>query len=269
MLWYVLADSPLPLPRARRNDSFFFSVVVFYTYQSSVPKKQAVLSILWQAAEFITIAVRGSIHRPIHPGAHVGLHLCFWILALFVTITCCFTLSYSLNSWTVSSECDNYDSGRFSSDSVYCDYYTFSSDAKARAYFGMLEAVTAFSLLMLLCHFALFVMACIETDRRRKWDKQAKVVYLVATSGPADGRTYYTQVSAPMQQQQQQQAAVQHSAMQQQQQQRTMGPSQEMYGYFAPPAPAAAAPAAPRSKPEREQSDAQEVIAGPSRASYA
>lgn len=208
------------------------------------------------------MGVRGTIYRAIHPGAHVGIHLVLWILALLVTISFCFTLSYELSSWTVDSQCgDNsggyYSTGGSSSGYESCDYYTFSSDAKARLYLGMLEAVTAFSLLMLMCHFALFVMACIETDRRRKWNKQAKVVYLVATAGPADGRTYYTQVPAPMQQQAQQQPAVQ--------QQRTTEPSQEMYGYFAPPAPAAAA----HSKPGREQTDSQEVTAGPSTASYA
>lgn len=239
-----------------------------FSFVVSTPTKylllpQAVIAILWHIADFITIAVRGSIHRAIHPGAHVGIHLVLWVLALLVTISFCFTLSYELSNWTVDSQCgDNsggyYNSEGISSDYEYCDYYTFSSDAKARSYLGMLEAVTAFSLLMLICHFALFVMACIETDRRRKWNKQAKVVYLVATAGPADGRTYYTQVPAPMQQQVHQQPPVQ---------QRTMDPSQEMYGYFAPPAPAAAAAA--HAKPEREQSDSREVTAGSSTASYA
>lgn len=192
------------------------------------------------------------------------MHLVLWVLALLVTITFCFTLSYELSNWTVDSQCGDNSGGYYSTDSIssgyeYCDYYTFPSAAKARLYLGMLQAVTAFSLLMLLCHFALFVMACIETDRRRKWNKQAKVVYLVATAGPADGRTYYTQVPAPMQQQQQQ---VQQPAMQQQ---RTTEPSQEMYGYFAPPAPAAAA----YIKPKREQTDSQEATAGPSTGSYA
>lgn len=208
------------------------------------------MSILWQIAEYTTLFVRRSIYRPIHPGAHVGMHLILWVLALLVTVSCCFTLSYALVSWTVDSQCSDTVYGYYTSgDSyVYCDYYNFSSDAQARMYLGMLEAVTAFSVLMLVCHFALFVMACIETDRRRKWGKQTRVVYLVAASGPADGRTYYSQVPPPAQ-----------APMQQ-----GTGPSQEMYGYFAPPAPAPTA-----AHPSAERRQPQEGSAGPSTASYA
>lgn len=194
------------------------------------------------------------------------------MLALLVTVSFFTTLAYELGNWTVDAQCGDNSSGYYSTPSsdssssyTYCDYYTFSTDAKARLYLGMMQAVTAFSLLMLMCHFALFVMACIETDRRRKWNKQSKVVYLVATSGPVDGRTYYTQVPGPAAQQQQQQQVQRQSAVQQE---RTVGPHQEAYGYFAPPAPAAAS-AAHHSKPEREQRDSQEVTAGPSTASYA
>ncbi|KAJ4385624.1 hypothetical protein N0V93_010053 [Gnomoniopsis smithogilvyi] len=210
----------------------------------------AVISILWQIAEYTTIFVRRSIYRPIHPGAHVGMHLILWVLALLVAVSCGFTLSYALGSWTVDSQCAGSDYGYYSSGTsyVYCDYYNFSSGAQARLYLGMLEAVTAFSILMLICHFALFVMACIETDRRRKWGKQTRVVYMVATSGPADGRTYYNQVLPP--------APVQQRA----------GPSPEMHGYYAPPAPGAAAAAAHHAT-ERTQS--QEATSGPSAASHA
>jgi hypothetical protein len=41
----------------------------------------------------------------------------------------------------------------------------------------------------LILHFVLFIMACIETDCRRRHG--TKRVYLVAAPGPADGRMYY------------------------------------------------------------------------------
>lgn len=125
-----------------------------------------------------------------------------------MTISCCSSLSYRLTSWTVDPQCaddffgPNYTSS--SGDYVYCDnYYTFSTTEQAHLYLGMLEAVTAFSALMLVCHFALFVMACVETDRRRKWGKthNMRVVYMVATApdggAAVDGPTYYTQVPPP------------------------------------------------------------------------
>ncbi|KAJ4424088.1 hypothetical protein N0V82_001335 [Gnomoniopsis sp. IMI 355080] len=225
----------------------------------------ALSSILWQLADYTTICVRRSIYRAIHPGAHVAIHLILWVLALLVTISACFALSYELTAWTVDPQCANgalsYTTDSSTGERVYCDeYYTFSTDGQARLYMGMLEAVTVFSALMLVCHFALFVMACIETDRRRKWGKQTRVVYMVATSGGAmDGRTYYTQVpppqSGPMVQQQQQQ-----------QQQQSTGPNSEMYGYYAPPTQAASAAAHHHSG---ENGHLQEGTAGASTASYA
>lgn len=202
----------------------------------AVPRPlQALVSLLWQVAEYLTLTIRRSIYRPIHPGAHIGMHLVLWVLALIVTLFCCFTLSYALTSWSVDAQCNDsfgyYTSSSSSSDSyVYCDFYHFPSSARAHLYFGLLEALTAFAVLMLVCHFALFVLACIETDRRRKWGKQARVVYLVAAPAPAagaaDGRTYYSPVQQPP-----------PMAM-------TAGPRPELYGYFAPEAPAArAAPA--------------------------
>lgn len=183
------------------------------------------------------------------------MHLILWILALIVTMSLCFTLSYALTSWTVDTQCSDSGFGYYSSgtDYVYCDFYNFTSDAQARLYLGLLEALTAFSVLMLVCHFALFVMACIETDRRRKAGKQARVVYLVAAAGPANGRTYYNQVPQPP-------GPVQQRANQ---------PNPEMYGYFAPPAGAAAPTTAAAPLQQERRQPQQENVVGPSSGSYA
>ncbi|OTA97347.1 hypothetical protein M434DRAFT_296939 [Hypoxylon sp. CO27-5] len=54
----------------------------------------SILSILWNGAELITFAVRSrkDVKRGIHPGAHVGLHLCFWIASVFGVL---FTVHYA------------------------------------------------------------------------------------------------------------------------------------------------------------------------------
>ncbi|KAG6355645.1 hypothetical protein INS49_003607 [Diaporthe citri] len=156
----------------------------------------AVASIVWQLAEHITLAVRRG-WRPIHPGAHVGVHLVLWVLAILVAPSLYLSLAYELRDYTIESDCesqrdsDGYYTGSGSS-SFYCNYYSFPSQAAANKYFGMMEALAAFATLLLISHFTLFVMACVETDRRRKYGKATKVVYLVAAPGPVDGRMYYT-----------------------------------------------------------------------------
>ncbi|KAI3391448.1 hypothetical protein diail_7337 [Diaporthe ilicicola] len=149
----------------------------------------AVASIIWQFAEHITLAVRKE-WRSIHPGAHVGVRLVLWFLGILEVASLCISLSYELSSYTLDSDCAGSDSGSSGYD-WNCDFYSFPSQAAANRYFRMMEALAAFSVLLFISHFTLFVMACIETDRRRKHDKKTKVVYLVAATGAADGRTYY------------------------------------------------------------------------------
>lgn len=159
---------------------------------------QGAASILWQLAEFITLAVRRSIHRPIHPGAHVAIHLCLWILAILVAGSACTSVVYISDSYTVDSDCLRTYS-KYSSAYGYCDFYSFKTDAAAHKYLRMIEALTAFAILMTVSHFTLFVLACVETERRRKHGRRSRVVYLVATPGPVDdGKTYYTQVPPPL-----------------------------------------------------------------------
>lgn len=57
-----------------------------------------------------------------------------------------------------------------------------------------MEALTVFSVILLILHFTLFITACIEMDRRRVYIKKRKIIYLVAVPGMADGRMYYTPI---------------------------------------------------------------------------
>lgn len=199
------------------------------------------MSIIWQLAEHITLAVRKS-WRSIHPGAHVGVHLILWVLAIFVVLGLSVSLAGELDNYTVDPDCiedSDYSGGYYSSyGQTYCYYNTFPSQAAANKYFRMLEALTVFSVFLLIAHFTLFILACFETDRRRKFEKTRQVVYLVASQGPVDGRTYYTplpyqalgshnrgSILPP-------QPAHQHQNQHHQQGNADPGP----HGYYAPPA---------------------------------
>lgn len=148
------------------------------------------------------------------------MHLILWVLCVIVVPTLCLELVYTLSDYSVSTDCGDRHSLWASND---CSYYTFATQAAADKYFRMMEALTAFSVLMLIAHFTLFVMACVETDRRRKYGRKTKVVYMVATSGPVDGRTYYSAVAPP-----------QHAAA------GGKGVDAGAYGYYAPAVPAPA-----------------------------
>lgn len=127
----------------------------------------------------------------------MGVHLVLSVLAILVALSLYFSLAWELRDFTIESDCDSLrnDNGYYtgSSSNYYsCNYYSFPSQAAASKYFSMMEALAAFATLLLISHFTLFVLACVETDRRRKYGKATKVVYVVAAPGPVDGRMYYT-----------------------------------------------------------------------------
>lgn len=148
------------------------------------------------------MAARRTLYRPIHPGAHIGVHIVLDVLWLLVVSSLAISLTYTLSNWSVDSECgDGSSNSGYYYDGmgyVYCGWDTFPSVDQAGRYFRMLEALVAFSALLAASHLALAIVACIETHRRRKYGRAAaRVVYLVASPNPVDGRVYYSQVPAP------------------------------------------------------------------------
>lgn len=109
----------------------------------------------------------------------------------------CLELVFTLSDYSVSADCARAGSSPVLSVSSDCSYYSFATQAAADKYLQLMEALTAFSVLMLIAHFTLFVMACVETDRRRKYGRRTKVVYLVANPDPVDGRMYYSPMANP------------------------------------------------------------------------
>lgn len=147
----------------------------------------------------------------------MGVHLILWILGVLSVLSLALALSYTLADWSVNADCDGsaaYWNGEYYE---YCGYGdTFSSEGEARRYFRLLEALVAFAVLLTAAHFVLFVLACVETDRRRRHGRRNRIVYLVAApgAGPADGRAYYSQVPV--------------------RQSGAAAPGAEVYGYYAP-----------------------------------
>lgn len=201
---------------------------------------------LWQLAEYLNLLLRRTILRPIHPGAHIAAHLIIDALCVLVAVSLAFSLIalrlyYSIDSTCVDGSSSSYD---YDGSTNYCGYgATFETIGQANRYFQIFEALLAFSVFMSVSHFILFVLACVETHRRRMFGKTAQYVYLVAQPGPADGRLYYTQMSPMQAAAVNQQAAVgpHMQAPGPVMQRAAAPPHSEAYGYYAPETGAATA----------------------------
>ncbi|KAI0840798.1 hypothetical protein F5Y06DRAFT_261798 [Hypoxylon sp. FL0890] len=124
-----------------------------------------ILSILWNGAELITFAVRSrkDMKRGIHPGAHVGLHLCFWLACVFAVLI---TVGLDVSVQSILNNCTEETNNSYSYYS-YCDDYGYSNPSYMNGtYLPMLRAMAALFCLMTIIHFILFVMACIDTHKR-------------------------------------------------------------------------------------------------------
>lgn len=158
------------------------------------------MSLAWQIAEFITVCVRRN-YIGIHPGAHVGVHLILWLaLCALIGITGAI-VHYDLGDYKdLQSYLDDDDSY-----SSYYGYYDVSLSS-IRSFLRMEEAELAIAVLLLcvefllkamkqtnksrLCHFTLFILACIETDKRNKAPRVPRTVYVVAPP-PGHASVYY------------------------------------------------------------------------------
>ncbi|KAH9891432.1 hypothetical protein F4778DRAFT_334406 [Xylariomycetidae sp. FL2044] len=144
-----------------------------FVYMYALPI--VVAAIVWNTAELITYCVRlrRETQRGIHPGAHVALHLLFWLacaLAVLLTVTI-FTSSRSQvescrRYYEDDDEDVSYYNGGYSR--YYCDDLSTKSlrDYYEWNYLPILRALIAMFCLATLNHFALFVLACIDTHRR-------------------------------------------------------------------------------------------------------
>lgn len=131
---------------------------------------QAGLALVWQTAEFITVCA-SSRHRGIHPGANVALHLIIWL------ITAC-ALSFlavyvAIDQYNID---DGYDYGYYG---YYDDYYNDSLNW-VKTIVAVEEAMLAFTVLLFLIHFTLFVRACVETHQ---YNRATRTIFIPMPMG--------------------------------------------------------------------------------------
>ncbi|KAI1262169.1 hypothetical protein F5Y18DRAFT_430407 [Xylariaceae sp. FL1019] len=104
------------------------------------------LILFWDVLELVVIIVRRDISNGIHPGAHVGVELVFWIGSIATTVLIGATanvINFVANPGWLKSH----------------DIYAWTQVA--------LTSV-AFLVLISLIRFVFFVRACVEVDRRKK-----------------------------------------------------------------------------------------------------
>ncbi|KAI0111782.1 hypothetical protein F4814DRAFT_450459 [Daldinia grandis] len=165
----------------------------------------SIAAILWNGAELITLGIRSrsDVKRGIPPGAHVALHLCFWLACVFAVLI---TVSISLSVQATIRECAEEEIERYSLYSYsYCRRHDFELYSNG-AYLPMIRAVAAFFALATIDHFILFVMACIDTHKRNMTRPAGVVLPPMLSAGgmyypppPPPGTTPYYPYPVPMQ----------------------------------------------------------------------
>lgn len=254
-----------------------------------------IIVIVWNLAELITFLVRSlkrkgagaggaeASRRGIHPGAHIAMHLLFWLACVFGIFMSLFMVasvqSESEYCSDESSDDDDSSSSSYrgsssSSDySNYCDEYADT----LTSYTSGLRAVLALWCLAIITHFVLFVLACIDTHQRNRL-RPAGVVFAAPGGAP-----YVAQPLPPPQgmfpvpyypQQQQQQAymspalpAASHDGKQQPYPVPQQN-YQNLTGFYAPapaPVPAQAPAQAALQQPGPSVSGGDEITSAPAR----
>ncbi|KAI1198104.1 hypothetical protein F5X97DRAFT_323888 [Nemania serpens] len=179
------------------SDGGIVSFVSLYAYAI------VVASIIWNTAELITYCVRlrKQAQRGIHPGAHVGLYLVFWLVgvfALILSVTLYVGVEYDIRS------CEDRNSRSSSVDPYYYNSYCDEYDPITYWKWNVLPTFRGFLAILalwLINHFVLFVLACIDTHKRNTLKPAAFVMPAAAQNTvPVQGVYYPQQAGAqPMQ----------------------------------------------------------------------
>ncbi|KAK8063099.1 hypothetical protein PG997_015196 [Apiospora hydei] len=148
-----------------------------------------ITTLLWNSTELIVYCVRRStsstfapVRRGMHPSAHVGGHLCFWLTCALAVY-----LSSSVYSDVVDTrrDCNAVAAAVAAADGVTIDTagfddllrghcnsnYHFASNLglyREGFYVPSLQTLLAMFVLATGTHFALFVRACVEVDQRNQ-----------------------------------------------------------------------------------------------------
>ncbi|KAI1379360.1 hypothetical protein F4677DRAFT_329109 [Hypoxylon crocopeplum] len=145
----------------------------------------SIAAVLWNGAELITFGVRSrkDVKRGIHPGAHVALHLCFWIACVFAVLI---TSSIAVSIRSIMMTCSSAGDSRYGYYS-YCDDYHYTDGLYMdNMYLPTLRAMIALFSIATVNHFILFVLACIDTHRRNCLQSAGVIM-----APPPPGSVYY------------------------------------------------------------------------------
>ncbi|RYP55553.1 hypothetical protein DL769_010128 [Monosporascus sp. CRB-8-3] len=132
-----------------------------------------IVALLWNGAELTTYFIRSrkgsDTRRGIHPGAHVGMHLCFWlacVLGIFLTLMVVISTARMIARCNADDDEDSY-FNYYSSD--YCEsFYYDNGPYMNNFYVPCLRAMLSMWCLALINHFILFVLACMDTHQRNR-----------------------------------------------------------------------------------------------------
>ncbi|RYP13269.1 hypothetical protein DL765_006943 [Monosporascus sp. GIB2] len=132
-----------------------------------------IVALLWNGAELTTYFIRSrkgsDTRRGIHPGAHIGMHLCLWLacaLGGFLTLIIVMAATRIIARCYADEGEDSY-SNYYSPN--YCElYYYDNGPYTENFYIPCLRAMFSMWCLALINHFVLFVLACIDTHQRNR-----------------------------------------------------------------------------------------------------
>lgn len=116
------------------------------------------MCLLWSGAELITRAIH-TFKKGIHPGAHVGLTLIIWLAAAVVGG---FSTAIAVSANVYDGYWGSYDCDWHYNSQGYREYDDCSEPTGRNA---ILIASAAFTWLLWIDYFVLFVLACIDTSR--------------------------------------------------------------------------------------------------------
>ncbi|KAK3936160.1 hypothetical protein QBC46DRAFT_395844 [Diplogelasinospora grovesii] len=152
------------------------------------------LAIAWDKLEFIVSCCRRG--RGIHPGAHVGVNLILWLGFFGVGGN---VLRAAGDIASISAQAKDYLNSSSDGTDTEGDYNGFTWD-DVQVYDGYaVKGRVAGALLCLigLIRFVLFVIACIDTDRRRKAKRMARSVVVVEPHRNSVASIPLTNMSTP------------------------------------------------------------------------
>ncbi|KAI0165522.1 hypothetical protein GGR57DRAFT_124073 [Xylariaceae sp. FL1272] len=185
----ILGIIVIALTSVLLSEGSWLAETALYAYPISVA------SIIWNTAELITYLVRLRKHhqRGIHPGAHVALHLIFWLVGVFAILL---TVSLLLGVQSELEYCNN-DYDDYGYNSSYCDEFTPYGYYRSMI-LPILQGLLAVFVLWLVAHLALFVLACIETHKRNTM-LPAAILVPVSQPGAAPMQYFPQQGAVPIQ----------------------------------------------------------------------